>query len=88
MKARIIKIGNSQGIRIPKPMLEESGISEEVDLILQKKQLVIRAVENPREGWEKAFASNMLPSKDLYYLNINLSKTNGMKRNGNGSQAF
>ena len=64
MKARIIKIGNSQGIRIPKPMLEESGIDEEVDLILQKKQLVIRAIENPREGWEAAFTSDVATSND------------------------
>ena len=32
MKAQIIQIGNSQGIRIPKMMLEETGISGEVDL--------------------------------------------------------
>jgi antitoxin MazE len=36
MRARIVKIGNSQGIRIPKPILEQSGITEEVDILKWK----------------------------------------------------
>lgn len=32
MKASIISIGNSKGIRIPKPLLEESGLSGTVEL--------------------------------------------------------
>ena len=32
MKASIITIGNSKGIRIPKPLLEESGLSGTVEL--------------------------------------------------------
>jgi antitoxin MazE len=55
MKTRIIKIGNSQGIRIPKVLLEQSGLGEEVDLEVQDAQIVIRAADHPRRGWDEAF---------------------------------
>ena len=60
MRTRIVKIGNSQGVRIPKQLLEESGIDTEVDLIMEKNQLILKAVKNPREGWDDAFASDTL----------------------------
>jgi antitoxin MazE len=56
MRARVVKIGNSKGIRIPKPMLEQSGIEDEVDLEAEDGQIVIRAVRHAREGWDAAFA--------------------------------
>jgi antitoxin MazE len=53
IKTRIIKIGNSHGIRIPKPLLEQSGLGEEVELAVQQDQIVIRPSRRPREGWEE-----------------------------------
>ncbi len=55
MRARIIKIGNSQGIRIPKVLLAQTKLSEEVELEVQDEQIVIRAATHPRQGWEEAF---------------------------------
>ena len=55
MRARIIKIGNSQGIRIPKVLLEQTKLSEEVELEVQDEQIVIRSATHPRQGWEEAF---------------------------------
>ena len=55
MKARIIRIGNSQGIRIPKPLLEQSGLGEEVELEVQPDQIIIRRAGRPRQGWAEAF---------------------------------
>ena len=55
MRARIVKIGNSQGIRIPKPILEQTGIGEDVELRAEKNQIIIRPVSNPRDGWDAAF---------------------------------
>ena len=49
-KTRIIKIGNSQGIRIPKPLLEQSGLKEEVELEVEENKIVIQAVTRPRQG--------------------------------------
>jgi antitoxin component of MazEF toxin-antitoxin module len=42
MKALIIKIGNSRGIRIPKKLLEETNLYGEADISLEKGALVIR----------------------------------------------
>lgn len=55
MRARIVKIGNSQGIRIPKPLLEQTGISDDVELEVKQNQIIIRPVSNPRAGWDDAF---------------------------------
>jgi antitoxin MazE len=55
MKAQIIQIGNSQGIRIPKVLLEESRIVGEVDLELHPDGILIRIAQKPRSGWEDAF---------------------------------
>ena len=55
MRARIIRIGNSQGIRIPKTVLDQSGLAHEVELQVEEGQIVLRAPENPRAGWEEAF---------------------------------
>jgi antitoxin MazE len=55
MRARIVKIGNSQGIRIPKPLLEQTGIMDDVELEVEQNQIIIRPVQNPRAGWDDAF---------------------------------
>ena len=55
MKSQIIQIGNSQGIRIPKVLLEESGLRGEVDLELHSEGVLIRNIQKPRAGWDEAF---------------------------------
>ena len=55
MRTRIIKIGNSKGIRIPNVLLEESGLRDEVELEVQNKKLIIHPKRHTREGWEDAF---------------------------------
>lgn len=55
MKARIVRIGNSQGIRIPNPLLEQSGLRGEVELEVRANQIIIRAAEPSRAGWDAAF---------------------------------
>jgi antitoxin MazE len=57
MRARIVKIGNSQGIRIPKPLLEQTGIMDDVELDIENNQIIIRPISNPRKGWDNAFKS-------------------------------
>ena len=51
MRAKIIQIGNSRGIRIPKPILEQCGIEDCVELEIHDHELVIRTKKKPREGW-------------------------------------
>jgi antitoxin MazE len=55
MRARVIKIGNSQGLRIPRPLLVQTGIMDDVEMEVEKNQIIIRPVKNVREGWDIAF---------------------------------
>jgi antitoxin MazE len=55
MKSQIIQIGNSQGVRIPKVLLEDSGITRDVDLELHPDGILIRNAQKPRSGWDEAF---------------------------------
>ncbi len=57
MRARVVKIGNSQGIRIPKPLLEQTGIMDDVELEVEKNQIIIRPITSPRIDWDEAFKS-------------------------------
>jgi antitoxin MazE len=57
MRARVVKIGNSKGIRIPKPLLEQTGIMDDVELEVEKNRIIIRPVNNPRADWDDAFKS-------------------------------
>jgi antitoxin MazE len=57
IRTRIVKIGNSQGIRIPKPLLEQSGIHTEVEIEVQDDRLIVRPAPRSRVGWDEAFAA-------------------------------
>lgn len=54
-KTRIVKIGNSRGIRIPKLVLDQLKLGDEVELAVEQGQLVIRPLRHPRAGWEEQF---------------------------------
>ena len=54
IKSRIVRIGNSQGIRIPKPLLEQAGLHDEVELHAEEGRIVIAAVRQARAGWAEA----------------------------------
>jgi antitoxin MazE len=53
-KTRIVRIGNSQGIRVPKPLLDQAQLPEEVELYAEPGRLVVRAARGPRHGWAEA----------------------------------
>lgn len=55
MKARIIQIGNSRGVRIPKALLEQTHLTEDVQIEAQAGEIVIRSARPPRGGWEEGF---------------------------------
>jgi antitoxin MazE len=57
MKVKIVKIGNSKGIRIPKVYLRQTGIDEEVNLEVKNNQIILEPIKyKPRNGWNVAFA--------------------------------
>lgn len=55
IRTRLIKIGNSQGIRIPKTLIEQTGLGDDVEIEVQENQLVVRSAYHPRAGWDEAF---------------------------------
>lgn len=55
MKTQVIKIGNSRGIRIPKSILEQSGLGNEVDIEVREDELIIRPTNKPRKDWSETF---------------------------------
>jgi antitoxin MazE len=55
MKTHLITIGNSRGIRIPKALLEEANLGDELELSVKNNQLIVSAAKTTREGWFAAF---------------------------------
>jgi len=56
VRSKLIKIGNSRGIRIPQSLLEQVGLSGEVELQVEGDKLIIHPVNQPRQGWQMQFA--------------------------------
>lgn len=69
MEVSVIKIGNSKGIRLSKTLLKKYNIKDTVELILEKGQIVIKPLRNPRKGWDKAFAEMARNGDDRLLFN-------------------
>ncbi|MCH7823720.1 MAG: AbrB/MazE/SpoVT family DNA-binding domain-containing protein [Acidobacteria bacterium] len=54
MKARLVRIGNSRGVRIPKPLIEQAGLTEDVELVVREGEIVITRIASTRAGWATA----------------------------------
>jgi len=68
MKVKLVRIGNSRGIRIPKAVLEQCGLQEAAELRVEKDHLVITREHRPRQGWEEAFIAARPSSNDELLL--------------------
>jgi antitoxin MazE len=54
MKARLVRIGNSRGIRLPKAIIDPVGLDDEVELRVEDQRLVIVPAARARAGWAEA----------------------------------
>ena len=54
MKARIVRVGNSRGVRLPKPLLDEAGLPDEVEIHAEPGRIIIQSALRPRAGWAEA----------------------------------
>jgi antitoxin MazE len=54
MKARLVRIGNSRGVRLPKAVIDQVGLDDEVELSVEDNRVVITASSPPRSGWAEA----------------------------------
>jgi len=64
MKTELVRIGNSRGIRIPKPLIEQCGLGDNVDLRMENERLIISPERQPREGWEGKFRAAGTSAED------------------------
>jgi len=73
MLASVVQIGNSRGIRLPKNILCELNIEDEVEMIVHNNALIIKSVEKkPRKGWGEAFAGMSKAREDVLLLPENI----------------
>lgn len=47
---KVVKIGNSQGIRIPRSLLEQAQLSGDVVLTVENSKLILQSAHKPRQG--------------------------------------
>lgn len=57
MRASLVRIGNSRGLRLPKAVLEQCGFGGEVELRVEGRRLIILPIAAARTGWEEAFVA-------------------------------
>jgi antitoxin MazE len=62
MKTRLVRIGNSRGVRLPKAIIAQAGLTEEVELGVRNGAIVIARVTSARSGW--ANAASQLRQRD------------------------
>ena len=74
MRTRIVKIGNSQGIRIPKVIVEQFNLTNEIEVFSNAGMLMIRPALHPRAGWDVRF-QEMVTAGDDSLLDADLTHT-------------
>ena len=57
VRTKVVKIGNSRGIRIPRVLLEQAGLVDEVEMTVEGNKLIINPAHQPRHGWEAHLAA-------------------------------
>ncbi len=56
IRSKVVKIGNSRGVRIPRIMLEQAGLIDEVEMVVEGNNLIIHSTRFSRQGWAAQFA--------------------------------
>ena len=82
MKTKLIRIGNSRGVRLPKAVIEQAGLRENnIELVVRDGEIVLSSPsrkKNPRAGWEEQFRKaiaehgNELTDEDREWLDAPL----------------
>ena len=68
MNVDLVRIGNSRGVRIPKPIIEQCGFGDRVSFEVEGDRLIIGPAETPRAGWDEAFAAMAVAGDDAPLL--------------------
>ncbi len=67
MQVKLVKIGNSYGVRLPKTVIDACEFSSDLELTVKGKSVVLSAEKQPRQGWQDAIQDE-ISSKPLRYL--------------------
>ena len=54
MKTKLIRIGNSRGIRIPKPLIQQASLGADIEIKVHNNSIIISSARRPRSGWADA----------------------------------
>jgi len=75
MEAKLIRIGNSKGIRLPKSMLVQTGMTERIEIEARGHSIILKPVKELRSGWEASFAKGVheLNKEDRAWLDADLA---------------
>lgn len=71
LRTHLVKIGNSHGIRIPKSVIQQINIVDEIDIEVKRDCLILKPAGNPRSNWLamfKAAGKNDLSKEDLDWV--------------------
>jgi antitoxin MazE len=68
MRTELVRIGNSRGIRIPKPIIEQCGLGETVEVRVESDRLIISPERRLRQGWGEAFRASGRAAQDELLL--------------------
>ncbi len=82
--AHLVKIGNSQGIRIPKPLIQQAHLEgKELDIQVVNQGILVTPSKKPREGWKKAIettlASKGSEASDSEWLDATLTSDDDLE---------
>ena len=64
IRSKVVKIGNSRRIRIPRTLLEQAGLTDDVEMRVEGNKLIIHSARLPRQGWEAQFTAMAEHSDD------------------------
>jgi antitoxin MazE len=65
MKTKVIKIGNSKGVRIPRHILEQSGLKNEVEIEVKNNSIILKPTIRARKDWEIVFQEMAKNNDDI-----------------------
>lgn len=54
MKGKLVRIGNSRGVRLPRAVIEEAGLREDLEIRIEGRTVVLSSPARVREGWTDA----------------------------------
>lgn len=74
MEAKLVRIGNSKGVRLPKAVLTQTGMTERIEIEARGHNIILKPIKEPRSGWEASFAKGGrdLTEEDRAWLDADL----------------